>query len=750
MPRLAPNISRFEFVIADLDAELRVVKFTGTELVSRMYRYEIELVSEDHEILFDAVVDKSAVLVLLAEAEPRYIHGIISRFEQGQQGDRFTVYYATLVPKVWRLSQRYGSRIFQQKTAPEIIGQILDEVGVANDEYSQILQGTHPTREYCVQYRESELNFISRLMEEEGVFYFFEQQESKHVMVMGDNPSAHPDIADGGAVLYHEFAAGSVSEDHIYHFSYIEQIRPGVATLRDYNFKKPTQNLESQKEADQDQFLEVYDYPGEYDDADVGTALAGVRLEEQRALRKMGRGESNCTRLIPGYTFTMEEHVRSTFNTKYLVISLETTGAQPEVLEEAATGGGTEYSNHFRCIPYEVPYRPARITRRPVVEGVQTAIVVGPSGEEIYTDEFGRIKVQFHWDREGAADEKSSCWIRVNQAWAGPGWGALYLPRVGHEVIVDFIEGDPDRPIITGRVYHGTNRPPYPLPDEKTKSTLKSNSSKGGGGYNEIRLEDKKGEEQIFVHAERNQDVRVKADAMEWIGNKRHLLVKKDQIEKVEENKHQTVVMDRVEKIEGDSHRTISGDSLEQIDGTEHLGVTGDRKVAITGGDNLKAKEYNVETSTGLSVKAGMDLQQKVGMNYATDAGMGIHLKAGMNVVIEAGLSVTLKAGGGFIVVGPAGVTISGTPVLINSGGAAGAGSGCSPKAPASPSGPNEPEEPVEADSSKAGKVAKPKAKEKPPKPKKYSAQALVLKQAAKDGTPFCEECEKARQSKGG
>jgi type VI secretion system secreted protein VgrG len=291
--------------------------------------------------------------------------------------------------------------------------------------------------------------------------------------------------------------------------------------------------------------------------------------------------------------------------------------------------------------------------------------------------------VQFHWDREGKANENSSCWIRVSQNWAGKRWGAMFIPRIGQEVIVDFLEGDPDQPIITGRVYNAEEMPPYELPTEQTKSTIKTLSSKGGGGFNEVRFEDKKGEEQLFIHAEKNLDNRVKNDSLEWVGQDRHLIIKGDQLERVE----------------GDKHLTISGDHNEKIDGT-------------------------------VSLKAGMDMQEKVGMKYALDAGMEIHLKAGMNLVIESGMTITLKAGGGFIVVGPTGVTISGMPILINSGGAAGSGSGSSPEAP---------KDPKEADKAVSGQKDQPPPPPPPLKPVSYSPAALVMQRAAQSGVPFCD-----------
>jgi type VI secretion system secreted protein VgrG len=361
------------------------------------------------------------------------------------------------------------------------------------------------------------------------------------------------------------------------------------------------------------------------------------------------------------------------------------------VIHSAHTGGdyaSTEndeayYSNNFTCIPFSVPYRPARMTPKPLMQGSQTAFVVGPSGEEIYVDEYGRVKVQFHWDREGKYDEKSSCWIRTSQPWAGNKWGGAYWPRIGQEVIVDFLEGDPDMPIITGRVYNAESMPPYKLPDEKTKTVVfKSDSSLGGGGFNELRVEDKKGKEQIFIHAERNKDIRIKKDLFETVGG----------------SAHHTVDGDQFELVGGDKHDHVKGDHIEKVDGSASLTV-------------------------------GMDLQEKIGMKYAHEAGMEIHLKAGMNIVIEAGVQLTLKAAGSFIDINPAGIAISGPMVLINSGGAAGTGSGSSPDTP---------KDPTEADKAEAGekaKLQKPKVK----KARKFSSSATALKRAAENGMPFTE-----------
>jgi len=749
MPDLRADTTRFTLKIESLEDEIHVVGLRGVEQLSSPYRFDLELACENHEIDFASIVNQPALLVIDGNDEPRYLQAMVNRFEQGDQGVRFTTYYATLVPRLWYLAHRHNCRIFQEMDVQQIIEQILKDAGFSSDDYRFELKPGYAKREYCVQYRESELNFISRLMEEEGICYFFEDTGDSHVLVMADAISAFKSIAGNDTVIFHTPTGMAKTEEHVYRYRYAEEVRPGAVRYRDYNFKKPDLNLQSEFEAEVDTNLEVYDYPGNYTVPELGKTRAQVRLEELQAVRKTGNGESDCVRLLPGFQFTLDEHVRDQFNQKYLITEIRQTGRQPQVLGEGASTEGSSYANAFVCIPADVPYRPARITRKPVVDGAQTAIVVGPKGEEIYTDEHGRVKVQFHWDREGEANEKSSCWIRTSSAWAGAGWGAISIPRIGHEVIVDFLEGDPDRPIITGRVYHGTNRPPYALPDEKTKSTLKSNSSKGGKGFNEIRLEDKKGEEQIFVHAEKNQDIRVKNNAFEWIGNDRHLIVKNDQFEKVEANQHLTTLGDRFQQVDGDENMKVSGDQLEAVAGSQHLSVSGDQMIKVTGNQNVSVTgNQNEETSQKRSIKAGMDIHEKAGMNFAVDAGMGVHIKGGMNVVIEAGMMITLKAGGGFITVGPTGVAISGTPILINSGGAAGAGSGSSPSAPAAAETPAAPEEAVEADNGKPGKVATTKSRAKPRKPSTYSPAAVVLQQAAKDGTPFCEQCEKAARER--
>jgi len=658
----------------------------GIEGISGLFSFELNLLSENHNITFEDIIGKNVtVSIILADGDKRFFNGIISSFSQRRGGGEAggdSHYAATMVPWLWLLTRTADSRIFQKLSVPDIVEKIFTEKEFLD--YKLLLNDSYEKRDYCVQYRETDFNFISRLLEEEGISYFFEHEEKKHTLILADASDKFKPCPKQESARYQISAGGWLEEDVITSLEKMQEIRPGKYCINDFNFEIPGTDMKV--DVSTRQMLgpgerEIYDYPGLYTKKAQGERLTTIRMEEEETKITTITGSSDCRAFTSGYKFNLSDYYREDMDKKDYVL----THIEHEVREVSdyygasieSMGSEMPYINRFKCIPFEVPYRPSRDTVKPVAQGTQTAIVVGPAGEEIYTDEHGRIKVQFHWDREGKKDENSSCWIRVSQVWAGAGWGAMHIPRIGQEVIVDFLEGDPDRPIITGHVYHGTNTPPYSLPDEKTKSTFKSYSSPGGEGFNEIRFEDKKGEEQIFIHAEKNQDVRVKEDAREWIGLNRHLIAKNDQLELVESNKH----------------LTVKGDHNEKVDGT-------------------------------ISIETSMDLQEKIGMKHAVDASQEIHLKAGMNVILEAGTSITIKAGGGFIVVGPAGVTISGTPVLINSGGSAGSGSGCSTATPSLPD---------EADNAEPGDAVQMEVAES------TSAQAQALANAAESGAPFCD-----------
>ena len=676
---------------------LLLQKIEGTEAVSRLFNFQLDLRSEDDKIDPANIIGKAVTVSLtLADGSQRFVNGYVSRFTQGRRDLRLAHYRAEMVPWLWFLTRRSDCRIFQNETVPEIIEQVFSALQFTD--FKNNVEGDEPKLEYCVQYRETDFDFVSRLMEQRGIFYFFKHEKEKHTLVLANSPATVAECPGQSKVRF-EDRTGALYEDEelITIWQADRELRPGGYGLADFNFTTPTTNLtvsvDSTINVGGNSGYQVFDYPGAYLTKSQGDDVAKIRMQEEEAAHFVASGESNCRALVSGYRFTLDEHHVRSMNVAYLLTEVRHQASAGAYFTAGEEGEGeARYANQFTCIPYSVPYRPPRVTPKPQVKGVQTAIVVGPSGEEIYTDKYGRVKVQFHWDRRGKYDENSSCWVRVAQDWAGKRWGALFLPRLGQEVIVDFLEGDPDQPIIVGSVYNALEMPPYPLPDEKTKSTVKSYSSKGGGGFNEIRFEDKKGSEQLFIQAERNQDNRVKKDALEWVGNNRHLIVKTDQYEEVD----------------GDKHLTVKGDQNEKVDGT-------------------------------VSLKTGMDLQQKVGMKHALDAGMEIHLKGGMNVVIEAGVGITLKVGGNFITINPAGIQIVGQPLLmLNSGGSALEGSGCSPEKPTAPQ---------EADKAEPGEMGEPPPPASVPSPAARSPQALALTEAAKSGAPFCEKCAEAARA---
>lgn len=491
--------SEAQFLFEISGKEFRVVDFTAQERISSLFEVNLTLASED-EITFDDVIGKEALLTIESEEKDRYFHGIICQFMQTGSKGNFFLYQARMVPSLWLLSLEQDCRIFQNKSVKDIIQEVLQEGGIPSDRFSFKLQNQYQPKEYCVQYRETDLNFISRLLEDEGIFYFFKHKKDGHFLVFGDSTVNYQSIKGKSEVLFHPADAMVPEEEVIHSFLFSRQIRTGKFTLKDFNFEKPLLDLKAQKQDDFYQKLEVYDYPGKYIDETGGKKLVQVRLQESLMFKDRGEGQSGCPRLISGFTYKLNSHDIDNFNQEYLLVEVFHSGSQPQALEEFANiGDSYSYSNDFVCIPSSVTFRPERKTPKPIVEGIQTAIVVGPAGEEIYTEEHGRIKVQFHWDREGKKNENSSCWIRVSHIWAGAGWGAMYIPRIGQEVIIDFLEGDPDRPLITGCVYNGENKPPYKLPDEKTKSTIKSNTSKGGGSFNELLMEDNQGKTHVVL-----------------------------------------------------------------------------------------------------------------------------------------------------------------------------------------------------------------------------------------------------------
>jgi type VI secretion system secreted protein VgrG len=648
----------FTFTIQGVSATLRVSRWEATEAISELFEVELSLTSEDRDIAFADAVGKPALLKIETEgSEPRLFHGIVSRFRHGEDGPQQSAYSATIVPGIFRLRLRHDARIFQAMTVPAIIDKVLSGAGVKD--HRAMLTGSYAPREYCVQYRESDLAFISRLMEEEGIYYFFEHSEDKDVLVLADAPGAPAPIKGTDTLPYKGFGAMTEAQG-VSRFSSSEEVRSGKVTLTDYNFKKPALSLLSSASGTLDTDLEVYDYPGEYELPGDGTTLSKVRLEEQQARRAVAEGQSTCFRLTPGYLFSLSDAGRDADNRRYLIVGVRHRGSLG--WRESDAGGppsgasqGEGYANTFHVIPSDVPFRPERRTPRPTIKGVQTAIVTGPGGEEIYVDEHGRVKVHFHWDRKGKSDDSSSCWIRVSQLWAGAGWGAMWSPRIGHEVIVDFIEGDPDRPIIVGRVYHGANVPPYPLPGEKTKSTIKSDSSKGGGGNNELRFEDKKGSEEVWLHGQKDWNIKIEHDKGQIIGHDEALdvghdrtkHVAHDQSETVDHDKKIQVGNDHTENIVGNATIHVGRDHTENIDGKESLTIGKTRDVTVASDQTTTiGGNHTITVSQSHSETISITMTQNVGAASSENVGAAkdVNVGAAYSVNVGAAMSTTVGA----------------------------------------------------------------------------------------------------------
>ncbi len=647
------NEPRFLFAAGGF--EFLVVDFSAAERISVPFELDATLASEE-EIKPQSMMGTAATMTFRIKEDERFFNGIVNRFQQTGVSGRFFLYKARVVPLFWLLSLERDCRIFQEKSVPDIVKKIMEETGITGNLFEFRLTESYPPRTYCVQYRESDLDFVSRLLEEEGIFYFFEHSEDRHLQVFGDREVAYKPIGGETSVTFNPAAGMRGDEEAVYRFWETRSISSGKYSLRDFNFKKPSLNLSAEDVADEDENLEVYDYPGIYEDTGTGSRLARIRLEEARMYRDLAEGESVCFRFIPGFKFSLVDHEIKNLNAEYLLTRVEQTGRQPQALQEVDEfQKGYEYHNEFRAVPSSVTIRPERTTRKPLVEGVQTAIVTGPAGEEVYPDEHGRVKVKFHWDRKGENDQTSSCWIRVSQLWAGEGWGAMAIPRIGQEVIVDFIDGDPDRPIIVGRVYHGANPPPYGLPAEKTKTTIMSNSSLGGGGYNEIRFEDKKGEEEIFVHGQKDWNVLIEHDKNQkivnnetknvgvdltvQIGNNETYLIGNSQIHQVGNNRSRTVGNNESIRIGANKTEIVNISSTETVGAVKVLSVGAGFQVAVGGALN--------ETVGGLkAMQVGGALTESVGAMKSSQVGGNESVDVGGDMSVNVGGDTTNNVGG--------------------------------------------------------------------------------------------------------
>jgi type VI secretion system secreted protein VgrG len=551
-------MAHFTFKTSTYPKELAVVKFHGEERLSELFHFEIELASLRSDLAFDSLVGKPATLSLQGRAMERHVHGVVNRMELVRVYPKRTVYRAHLVPSFRMLALGRSLEIFQQKTTREIITQVLSESAIENLHHQWKLKASYEPRDFCAQYRESDLDFISRLLEEEGIGYYFDHQSSKSQMVLTDDAfGAIP--GDSSTLIYKEDASMVRDQEVVHDFSLGQQLRSGAVKLRDYSFKKPGTKVEASASG-KEPSLAVYDYPGEFIDSQLGRRLAAVRLQELEAEHRTGVGASDCNRLSPGHSFTLGDetrrHLREDLNGDYLLTFVRHEGTQLHVMGEEGSGEGPTYGNTFGVIPAAVKFRPPRRTPRPLARGVHTAVVVGPAGEEIYTDRYGRVKVHFNWDRapRGAED---SCWIRVSQDWAGQDYGGMILPRVGQEVLVEFLDGDPDRPVIMGRVYNANQFLPVSLPSTKTTSIIQGSSTPGGAGLgNSITFRDEADDERLSFHADKNSVAQIEHDATAHIKGNRQTVIDNDETIEVFGSRELTVRNDS-------THRTTTNLTIE-------------------------------------------------------------------------------------------------------------------------------------------------------------------------------------------
>lgn len=511
---------KLQFRILGTYYQIAVQRFHLDEKISVLSEGNLWLVSED-KIDFNDVIHQEALFTIKLMNGDRYYHGIINYFMLTGNDGRFYYYQASLVPSSWFLSLNKNYKIFQNVTTKEIVSKVLENNNILSNCYDFRLVNDYKKRSYCTQYGESDLHFVSRILEEEGIFYFFEHSKDNHLLVLADDTVVYKKIAGEPKIGFHHNSGMVADKEAIDKFGYIRSVRPGTVTQTNYNFKRPSLGLRVEAHGKTHTKYELYEYPGDYGFPDDGERNAETRLEEKKTLEESAQGTSNCNRLMPGFTFDLTGHDFEVLNKEYLVVSVVHNGSQSYATSEhSGIAWDYSYSNEFLAVPASIALRPERTFEKPFVRGLQSAIVTGPEGQEIHTDEYGRIKVQFHWDRESKKDDKSSCWLRTCQPWSGNGWGFTSLPRIGDEVLVDFINGDPDWPIVVGSVNNAASPALYKLPEHQTRSGIKTRSSPGGGpeNCNELRFEDKKGAEEIYLQSERDWNIFVKNNKAEAIG----------------------------------------------------------------------------------------------------------------------------------------------------------------------------------------------------------------------------------------
>ena len=650
-----------------LGDELHFRELRGQENISQLFSLDVEMLSESESIDPKALLGKNATIEIETQGGGRrFIDGIVTRFGMQGQDHRHYAYKARLSPWLWLATRKSDFRIFQNQTVPDIIEQVL---GVYGHPLQKKLTRAYRSWDYCVQYNESDCDFVSRLMEHEGIYYFFEHASGQHTLVLCDDIIASHSVLPGGASIpfYPPEKAAAGDQENIHAWQLEQEIKPGRHYIDDYDFKKPRAELSHMRRdppGHAHDGHETYEWPGGYTEYGDGDAYIRVRLKQGLTGHSRVRGQSCHRALATGYTFSLYNYPRGDQNQQYLITGLSyhlkenprVSAVAPGAKGSAAEDGSFQ-RYELQAQPTSLAYTPARTTPKPRTTGPQTAIVVGPAGQEIWTDEYGRIKVQFHWDRLGKKDQNSSCWIRVATNWAGPGFGAISIPRIGHEVVVDFLNGDPDYPIVTGCVYNAANMPPWALPANATQSGIKTRSSKGGaagagmkngpGDANAIRFEDKAGAEQLWLHAQKDQLTEVENDEDKWVGNDRRKTVDRDETSVIHRDRTETV--DRNEKIDVHGWRTevvdldetltVHQNRTRTVDLDESIRICKNRtKTVDANGRDSIGRNWTLATGRMKSETVGIGYTQGTGLFKMVTVGCAYNLNVGAVLMSNVGV----------------------------------------------------------------------------------------------------------------
>jgi type VI secretion system secreted protein VgrG len=662
------------------------------EELGRLFTYELELTSSDpHLKAEDMLGQLMTVHIELGHGDTRHYNGYVTQFSLAGTSGNYSAYRATLRPWLWLLTRTANCRIFQKMTVPAIIKQVFRDHGLTD--FEEKLSGSYKAREFCVQYRETDFNFVSRLMEHEGIYYFFKHSASKHSLVLGDSHSAHePSHSCPSLPYFPPDEHRSMTIEYVDHWHLSRQLKTGTFVSTDYDFERPQANLLAKLSSPNHHAkadFEVYDYPGDYALTKNGSDYVKIRLEELNSDYSRAEGGTNARGLTVGALLKLTEHPVEDLNKEYLVVSAR------HVLKthDPETGSALEedevYRSTFTAMESSRPFRSARLAEKPVVHGPQTALVVGKAGEEIWTDNYGRIKVKFHWDRASKSDENSSCWVRVAQVWAGTQWGAMHIPRIGQEVIVDFLEGDPDSPIITGRVYNADNMPPYALPANQTQSGLISRSTKGANAanFNEIRFEDKKGSELLTIHAEKDETIEVEHDESinighdrtEEVGHDETVHIKHDRTVTVDNDETVTISGARSETVTKDETISISGSRTESVDKDESITITGKRSESVGKDETIEisgkrtesvGKDETITITGSRKEDVGKDETISITGKRTQTVGKDEILQVGKKMLFDVADEITLKTGDATITMKKNGdITIKGKNLTLDGSG---------------------------------------------------------------------------------